>query len=150
MSRDQLQEFLHQKKASHQPPETDWAARRDQWVAALAGLFNRIEKDFLGESGGDVEIVRDRVSITESFIGTYEVPSLSLRVGDESVTFAPKGVNIVGAQGRVDVRGERGDRTLIWRGGNRWEFVLSRSPQLRCEELSTASLTEVLRAIMRP
>jgi hypothetical protein len=64
--------------------------------------------------------------------------------------FSPKGVNVVGASGRIDVQGDRGDATIVWQGEDRWNIVISRTPMLRVVPLAADSLTEMLRGVMRP
>src|ERR1039458_2111707 len=60
---------------------------------------------------------------------------LVLSVGDEKVTFSPKGRNVVGSQGRIDVFGESGQAMLVVQPGPRWSVVTSRSPRLKIEPL---------------
>jgi hypothetical protein len=74
---------------------------------------------------------------------------LVLVVGDEQVRFSPRGRNIVGANGRVDVVGERGEAMLVLQPDARWVFVESRQPELRVAPFDEATFTEVLRLVMR-
>lgn len=150
MTPDQLRDFFREKKEKAKPANLDWAAKRDAWITAVKELYSTIEENYLKEVKADVEITHSDKAVTENFIGEYHVPELVLRVGDEEVVFSPKGTNIVGALGRIDVHGDRGDATLVWQGSDRWSFVESRIPRLHLVPLEAESLTEILKGIMRP
>jgi hypothetical protein len=112
-------------------------------------LYRTIADDYLQAAKADVEIDYPDKVVTEASIGEYHVPELSLRVGDEMVLFSPKGTNIVGAKGRIDVFGDRGEGTIVWLG-DRWSVIASRTPTLRLIDLNAESFSEVLKHIMRP
>ncbi len=150
MASDQLRELFHQKKENAKAANVDWAAKRDAWIKAVNDLYATIENEYLREAKSDVQIRRADRIVTENFIGEYHISDFVLQVGDEHVIFSPKGTIIVGARGRIDVRGDRGEANLIWHGDKGWSFVAARVPTLRLLPLSADSLAEVLRGIMRP
>jgi hypothetical protein len=149
MGSDALRELFQQKKQKAAAAGPDWTAKRDAWTDAVHRLYKKILEEYLS-TVKDVEVQQAEKTITENYIGEYRVPELTLRVGDEQVVFSPIGVNIVGAKGRMDVQGDRGDATIVWEDGDRWSVVLSRVPALRLEPLTAESLAEILRGIMRP
>src|SRR3954469_392564 len=102
MANDQLRELFHQKKQKAAPPP-DRAAKRDAWIAAVDALYSVINNEYLENAGGDVEVAYQDKVVTETSIGEYHVRDMVLRVGDEQVIFSPKGTNIVGARGRIDL-----------------------------------------------
>lgn len=150
MLENQLQELFREKKEKAKPAGIDWEAKRDAWISAVNDLYRTIEDDYLKEAKANVEVNRADMVLSENNIGEYHVDELTLRVGDEAVVFSPKGVNIVGAKGRIDVQGDRGDATIVWQDGNHWNIVLSRVPTVQLVPLSADSLAEMLRSIMRP
>lgn len=150
MSQDQLRELFHEKKQKAKSANRDWTAKREAWIKAVKDLYHTIEDDYLKSAKDDVEITQSDKVVTENYIGDYQIPELNLRVGDEQVSFSPKGTNVVGAQGRIDIRGDRGDATLIWQGGANWSIVASRVPKLQLVPLTADTLADVLRGIMRP
>jgi hypothetical protein len=149
MAQDQLREFFREKKKKVKPVDVNWAAKRDAWKKAVEDLYQTIT-DYLREAGAEVELTLEYKVVTENNIGEYHIQELILRVGDERVVFSPKGVNIVGAKGRIDVHGDRGDATIVWQDDGRWSIVASRTPVLRLVPLTADSLAEMLRSIMRP
>lgn len=128
----------------------DWDSRRQSYLDAVEELYRQIE-EILAESirQGLVAVRRRPKPLTESFIGNYSVDDLILVIGDEQVRFSPRGRNIAGAEGRVDVIGERQEVTLVLQKDVGWGVVESRQPRLRIEPLSESTLSEVLRLVMR-
>ena len=87
--------------------------------------------------------------MTENYIGTYAVDDLILLIGDEQVRFSPRGRNIAGTGGRVDVVGESGEAILILQPDSQWGFVQTREPKVSVAPFNEATLAEVLRLVMR-
>ena len=116
----------------------------------MQDLYERIES-MLAEPIGQKALTLHRrpKQLTENYIGTYSADDLILVIGDEQVRFSPRGRNIVGAAGRVDVIGERGEATLIVQPDSQWGFVQSRQPTLRVVPLDESALAEVLQLVMR-
>jgi len=152
MANDQLTEFLRQKKEKARSTAIDWPARKDAWIKAVEMLYDTIEKDYLGlaDIADIVDVDRTRTKpVQEMHIGSYLIPEMTLVVGDEQVLFTPKGVNVVGAEGRVDVQGDRGEATLVRQAGDRWSLLISRSPKVQLVPLDDESFLEMLRSVMR-
>ena len=152
MSSKQIEEFLREK-AGTASPGIDWTAKRDAWIKAVEDLYGMISNQYLGlESAAVKDIVtvdRTRVkSMQEPHIGKYSIPELILTVGGEQVFFSPKGVNVVGAEGRVDVRGDRGEAILVRQSGDHWSLVISRTPKLQLLPLDEGSFLGMLRIVM--
>jgi hypothetical protein len=150
MAQDQLHTFFQEKKQKAQSVNMDWTAVRDAWIKAVNDLYRTIEDEYLKDAKADVEITRRDREVMERFIGAYKIQELVLRVGDEEVVFSPQGASVVGAEGRIDIEGERGVATIILVGGTDWRIVMSRTPVLRLMELTADSLAEILKGIMRP
>ena len=68
---------------------------------------------------------------------------------DEQVRFSPRGRSIVGAAGRVDVIGERGEAMLIVQSDSKWGFVQTRQPALHVVPFDESTFAEVLQLVMR-
>jgi hypothetical protein len=147
---DQKLNELFQKKKTGAGAGVDWDERRDNYLAAVDDLYRQIE-GMLAEAVEQKTVVLQRrpKQLTENYIGTYSAQDLILAVGDEQVRFSPRGRNIVGAIGRVDVVGERGEAILILQPDSKWTFVESRQPALRVVPLDESTLAEVLRLVMR-
>lgn len=145
-----LAELLEKKSHAASAAPIDWDARRDTYLAAVQTLYREIRTILAGPLKQKTVFLEQRPKqLSENFIGTYSVDDLILLVGNEQVRFSPRGRNVLGAAGRVDVVGERGEAMLILGGGANWEFVRSRQPTLQTEPLTEATLGEILQMVMR-
>lgn len=149
MVTEKLKAFL-QKKVGSAPPDVDWFARRDRYLAALDQLYSLILDDYLGgaETAGLIEVARSTTTIQEPFVGTYEAPTLLLSIGKQQVGFVPKGSVIAGAAGRVDVIGEAKELSLGWTYDESWVVIFARSPELWMDPLDASSFLDLLRVVM--
>ena len=147
-----LSEFLREKKkrTDEETRGIDWNQRRQEWLDAVAQLYLIVE-GFLSDptKDGSVSTARRAKQLTESHLGTYSIEDMVLTIGDEEVIFSPKGRNIIGAQGRVDVRGETGEAMLVVQPGPRWSVVQSKVPQLKLVPFDSEAFAEMLHDITR-
>jgi hypothetical protein len=151
---DQLVDFLRIRKQQAASPEIDWQAKKDKWVRSVESLY-AIVQEMLRDSiaSKDVTIRTFDTQVSEDFIGTYSIPVLEMTVGTERVEFRPKGVTVIGASGRVDIRGERDTVTLLRdpeEVTSGWTVVLQRVPRLKTVQLDQESLKYALERVMLP
>jgi len=151
MAKQSLQEFFRQKK-QRSGGDMDWPARKTEWLRSIQDLYRIITDDYLAGpiAEGSVVVSQGDKTIVEEFIGQYIAPELTLQVGDEKVVFSPKGTNIVGASGRIDLIGEMGIKTLVVQRDGRWGIVATRTPTLKVVPLDKESLLSALKEVMRP
>jgi hypothetical protein len=147
---DEVKEFLLSRQQHTPANENGWKERRREWIAAVRGLYQKVTGELLAESiaQGLVTVSRVEKEITEEYLGTYRVPELVLAINRETVRFSPKGRNIIGAKGRVDLVGELDTMTLVLEPTGEWNMVLSRVPR-RAVALDGKTLAEALRRVMR-
>jgi hypothetical protein len=146
-----LTKLLQKKqKASGNGAHIDWDDRRDKYLAAVRDLYQQIET-ILTEPIGKKAVATQRrpKQLSENYIGTYSAEDLILAIGDEQVRFSPRGRNIAGAAGRVDVIGERGEAMLIVQPDSKWGFVQTRQPALHVVPFDESTFAEVLQLVMR-
>ena len=97
----------------------------------------------------DVTVRSFDIQVTEDLVGTYSIPIFEMTVG----AFRPKGVTVIGASGRVDIRGE-GDTVTLLRDQEEvhsgWTVVLQRVPRLKTAPLDGESLKYALEKVMLP
>jgi hypothetical protein len=151
---DQLVDFLRTRKQRATGQEIDWQAKSEAWVRSVEDLYAHVE-EMLRDStvSKDVSIRRVDTQVSEDFVGTYSIPVLEMTVGAERVEFRPKGVAVIGASGRVDIRGECDTVTLLkdQRGEKSgWTVVLQRVPSLKTAPLNQESLKYALERVMLP
>jgi hypothetical protein len=80
--------------------QIDWESERETWVKSVRDLCSRILQ-WSEEQHWSVH--EDRKQVTESRLGTYELPTLMVQAPSGRVHVDPIGRDIVGAHGRVDV-----------------------------------------------
>lgn len=116
----EFDEFVKRQTASaaaarNLPSEpVDWNKQREEWLAYLAGLYDEI-KSFLKAytDNGSIKLKRDKISITENDIGTYDADKMTIYIGTRKITLTPIGTMLIGTKGRVDVAGSAGKSRLV-------------------------------------
>ena len=151
---DQLVDFIRSRKEKVSGPDLNWEAKRDAWVSSVENLYRQIQ-EMLRDSiaSNDLTAHTHLIEVTEDFIGSYFIPALELKVGRERVEFRPKGVTIIGAEGRVDIRGERDSVTLlkdVVNADSGRSVITQRVPHLKTVQFDRDSLTYVLERVMLP
>jgi hypothetical protein len=147
---DELQDFLLSRRQRAAASENGGKERRREWIAAVKQLYLRVTDELLAKSiaQGLVSVSRVQKEIKEDYLGTYRVPELILDINRETVRFSPKGRNIIGAKGRVDLVGELDTIMLVLEPAGEWNLVVSRVPR-RTAALDSKTLAEALRRVMR-
>lgn len=94
--------------------EVDHAARVAAWLQRIEDLYDQAEK-YLARftAQGQIRLERRKVLLNEEFLGAYEAPTLLIHIGAKDVLLEPVGCYVVGAQGRVDLKGDRDVRKLV-------------------------------------
>lgn len=147
---DELKDFLLSRRRDASTNEMHWEERRREWIDAVERLYQKITDELLAESIAQrlVTVSRVEKEIEEEYLGAYRIPELVLDVSGEIVRFSPKGRNVVGAKGRVDLVGEIDAVTLILEPAGHWSVVVSRVPR-QVVTLDGKTLAEALRRVMR-
>jgi hypothetical protein len=146
---NQLVDFVRAKKEKATSPELNWQAKKDSWVRSVEHLYDYVTV-MLEDSLSTEEVTRTPMTVTEDFVGEYSIPMLELRIGNERVEFRPKGITVIGAEGRVDVRGEGGTVTLLKDQQEAWSVVVERVPHFRTILLDNEGLKYTLERVMLP
>lgn len=141
-----LVSFLREK-AEKPRGSPDWKARRLKWQRDIAGLYKMV-RGWLRplETEKAIRIEEAKLTLQEDYIGAYQVPCLHIFIGNQKVSFRPKGTLVVGAQGRVDVSGDRSVRTLVVNDGE-WS-IMDRTDRVRLLPLTEDSLRGLLEEVM--
>lgn len=102
-------------------PVDDWEAKRDEWVAAIEGLFAEVEAWARKE---EWLVQRTRKTVDEDRLGSYEVPVLTLQTPTGPVILDPIARYIIGAEGRVDLCAFPSfESAIIVRTDGHWRFA---------------------------
>ena len=92
----------------------DWAKELEEWRAYLK-QFKSSVADFLQE-----HMQQDRVRLeykakrnSEENIGNYDVEVITIMIGNAKVELDPVGTVLIGAKGRVDMKGPKGTVKVV-------------------------------------
>ena len=143
-----LESVLRSKAAAGIKKEetTDWEKRKKLWIHAVEELYRNV-RSWLAplEIDGTLQSEMSSGSRSEEKIGSYQIDELTLLIGSQKVRFIPKATLIIGAEGRVDIHGNAGVRSLVLVKGQ-W-FIVDRKPRL-VFPFNEDSFQDVLRDIM--
>lgn len=141
----ELTDFIRQKSAA---TFIDWEERKQVYIQAVYCLYDQVEQ-LLSEAIQQNSVLRTRrpIKLVELSIGEYFLDELILNIGASTVRFLPKGRNIAGAEGRVDLIGGQASVTLILEN-NKWLLVDSKIPRLITSEFNEATFIRALKQIM--
>lgn len=146
-----LESFLRSKATGipqiASEPKSDWVARKNRWLRNIHRLYEQV-KGWLGalQKEGLLSYEIGSVELREDPIGSYKAEVLDIIVGDQRISFQPKGAMIVGAEGRIDVRGPQGIRTIIF-DGEGW-YLVQRSARPLVVEFDQESFQRILEEVM--
>jgi hypothetical protein len=102
-------------------PTDDWEAKRDEWVAAIDGLFAEVEAWAKKE---EWLVQRTRKTVDEDRLGSYEVPVLTLQTSAGPLILEPIARYIIGAEGRIDLCAFPSfESAIIVRTDGHWRFA---------------------------
>jgi hypothetical protein len=76
------------------------AARRQDWIQRATTLIDQISS-WAAAEGWHVD--REPKNVHEPLLGTYEIPTLTIRLPGGELLVNPVGLHIVGGDGRVDI-----------------------------------------------
>jgi hypothetical protein len=93
-----------------------------------------------------LDFIDSKMVLNEPPLGPYNVKVLTIVIGGQRISFVPKGTLIVGAQGRVDIQGHKGMRTIIL-SGDKWSLV-RRTPSLKLLDFDQTSFQSILDDVM--
>jgi hypothetical protein len=146
-----LSDFLKSKarNAQAESPLTpmDWQDRKQKWLQRIDDLYGQIrgwleslEKETI------LSFIESETTLDEPPLGQYNVKVLTIVIGGQRISFVPKGTLIVGAQGRIDIQGHKGIRTIIL-SGDKWSIV-QRTPNLSLLDFDQSSFQTILDDVM--
>ncbi len=110
MGKKELQAFIDAKKECETKDAImDWGKQKDEWLASLKQLYGLVEewlKNYVDSEVVSFEYISKEMH--EEHIGMYNVEKVIINIASEKVMLDPIGTLLVGAKGRVDMKGKNG------------------------------------------
>ena len=106
-----LDDFVDREARKHaaRREEVDWDLRRERWLEKLGEFYDFVDSSLKKYVDQDkVRIIHGTKSLNEQYIGSYEAPTRLVEIGDNQISLDPVGTMLIGAYGRVDMRGPYG------------------------------------------
>jgi hypothetical protein len=146
-----LTDFL-KSKARHDEQEPlltrqEWETRKEKWLRRIDELYEEV-RNWLEPLKKEtiLDFIDSKMVLNEPPLDPYNVKVLTIVIGGQRISFVPKGTLIVGAQGRVDIQGHKGMRTIIL-SGDKWSLV-RRTPSLKLLDFDQTSFQSILDDVM--
>ena len=106
-----LDDFVDRATRKHtaRQEEVDWDLRRERWLEKLGEFYGFVDSSLKKYVDRDkVRIIHGTKSLNEQYVGSYEAPTRLVEIGDNQISLDPVGTMLIGAYGRVDMRGPYG------------------------------------------
>lgn len=139
MASNPLANYLGRVKSKSQKELSARQQQIAQWQKALDSLYSEIEK----LTNSEAKITYKTTQVREAELGIYEIRTLLMDIGPVQLTMAPRGTIIMGAQGRVDMRGPRGSirmMRIVQGRKERWMMALNPDTPKELEALNASTL----------
>lgn len=111
----ELEDLLRRKKQTQDQLKISWTQKRDYFIQAVDVFFEQIE-DFLKPLQQEALLSTSYADyqIDEEYTGQYTSRQMVISFPDQKVIVTPIGANIVGAYGRIDMKGRAGEVKFLW------------------------------------
>lgn len=119
MSKEEFDRFVESKSQQTGPKAIDWEKRKKEWLKTLNYFYSQVDQ-WLSEytKTGKIEIQDCNIRLHEENIGEYIAGMRTIKIGPEVAILRPIGTLIIGARGRVDLEGPKGNIKFILTGKN--------------------------------
>jgi hypothetical protein len=143
-----FEDFLLEKKKSAQDVTFSPEQRKLEWLNSIEYLYQDI-KDWMSPftSKHLMSINEYMVTISEDFIGTYEIKRMDIFIGKNKVSLIPRGTYVFGSYGRIDVVGPKDEILLIQNTWKKWDIV-TRTPERQTWSCNQDSFKSILQTLV--
>ncbi len=146
--KESFTEFLQKKKEENSAP-IDWQGRKNNWLNSIEKLYTDIRKWLKPfEEQGFLKIMDNKeIELNEEYIGKYKTKRLDIYLGNDIISLRPKGTFLLGACGRIDMRGTKGEILIVQNDWNIWKFVQPNS-RLETWDVNAESLKKIIQELV--
>jgi hypothetical protein len=108
---DKFDEFIRKQNESSGVGDQgiDLATEKEMWLKKVEDLYSLVSESLEEYTSSQMaKIDFADISLTEELIGTYSLREAHISLGRQAVKLTPIGTFLVGARGRIDMKGPRG------------------------------------------
>jgi len=145
---DVFEKLLLKKTEEEEKNKVDWETRKITWLHSIDGFYKKINSWLSPlQKGGLLKIKEKEIDLNEEYIGNYKTKRLEIYLGNDIVTFTPRGTLIIGSYGRIDMRGPKGEALIVEPEWNNWKFA-KRTPKMKYFDVNELSFKEAIETII--
>ena len=111
MSKKEFEEYIQTQSLEISLDKDKELTEWRKYLADLYGLIKGWMSDFVSKKL--VKLIKKQIKIYEEFSGEYNIDALELSFNGKTIFFEPIGTMLIGAKGRVDIKGKNGKVTLV-------------------------------------
>ena len=109
-----LEDLLHEVSQQEKERKIDWRPKLEAWKTHVDSLYSTIEGWLKPASDKHyLNVTRQIMTLNEEYAGSYQIQKLILLIGTKKIDVLPIGMNVIGARGRVDVVGPKGQNVML-------------------------------------
>jgi hypothetical protein len=145
---DSFGELLVKKTQEVEKNKVDWEARKSTWLVSIENFYLSINNWLDDFKNADLLKIKEKeIDLNEEYIGNYKTKRLEIYLGNDIITFTPRGTLIIGSYGRIDMRGPKGEALIVEPNWNDWKFA-KRTPRMKYVDVTEQSIKEVIQDII--
>ena len=108
--KEKFEKFI--KQSDTQNEQINWEEKKQFFIEQVDEFYNIIDK-YLEPFKDKIEIKDGEITIYEENLGSYKIKKRSVNIKNNIVEFIPVGTILVGAWGRIDVKGPNGSVKFV-------------------------------------
>ncbi len=144
-----FEEFLKKNKETSSKDNTkgvDWDARRTKWIKSVNDLYNLVDTlivKSLEDTGYDVHNEKKGFSLTEDYLGTYNIDRYYIKAENIEIAFNPIGSIILGAYGRVDMVISLSTYKLVMPEWGKWKIQIRKGSSSELVDFDKNNISKI-------
>jgi hypothetical protein len=112
MDKKNFEVFLRQlSKDKNNTVEINWENEKKEFIQYTEKLYDIFEGTL--KSYSDIQIKKKKININEENVGSYSIDEMIIEIGDKKIMLIPIGTGLIGAKGRVDMKGQKGFAKIV-------------------------------------
>jgi hypothetical protein len=145
---DSFGELLVKKTQEVEKNKVDWEARKTTWLKSVEDFYLNINSWLADFKNAELLKIKEKeIDLNEEYIGNYKTKRLEIYLGNDIITFTPRGTLIIGSYGRIDMRGPKGEALIVEPNWDEWKFA-KRTPKMKYVDVNEQSIKEAIQEII--